>query len=103
WEGGALVFTDPNGTRPATQAELVETWSRPLPEKFRTGAHPEGLMQKDALVAWATDHEGFREANGTDRWEDLQRLLSRLAAAPPPPSLHRGMKMGGTDLDAFLR
>lgn len=102
WQGSTLIFTDPNGTRPMTQAELLRTWSRPLPEKFRTEAHPEGLMQKDALAAWVTHSADYENAGGTDRWEDLWRLGNRLVNTRKAPTLYRGLQMSPAEVDAFL-
>ncbi|MBL9155013.1 MAG: hypothetical protein JNK37_21205 [Verrucomicrobiales bacterium] len=102
WEGKTLVFTDPNGTRPATQAELLEMWSRPLPEKFRTEAHPEGLLQKDALKRFVEQNDRFRDAADTDRWEDLVRLHARLVNDRERDRLHRGLRLRDAEIDGFL-
>lgn len=102
WDRDVLVMTDPNGTRPVTQAELIETWSRPLPEKFRSEEHPDGLFQKTSLKDWVSDHDNFEKQNATDRWEDLQRLMGRLENTVSPARLERGMQVKESDLEGFL-
>jgi hypothetical protein len=102
FDGDTLRMTDPNGTRPYTAEKLAEVWSRPLPERFHD-LPGEGHMQREALRQWASDHEGFKEANGTDRWEDLQRLHMRLPDPAAPVDLWRGMRMADAKLDEFLR
>jgi hypothetical protein len=93
WDGDALVFTDPNGTRRTTEAELVETWSRPLPEPFRTEDHPAGLFQRDSVLLLADEPEAFAARPDTDAWDDLARALMRLH----PRKDHRRILAGIAD------
>ena len=102
WHGDTFVFTDPNGTRPLPAEKLAEIWARPMPQPFRT-LRGDGLMQKDALAAWFSDHELFRDAGGTDRWQDLLRVEYRLTNTSRPARLWRGISMGNAQLDKFLR
>lgn len=96
WEGKTLRFTDPNGTRPYTAAELDATWAKPLPEGF-------DHLQKEAFVDWVSDHEDFKKKNATDRWEDLQRVHARLVNEKTPETLYRGMAMAREDLEGLLK
>lgn len=81
-DGRTLVFTDPNGSRPATDDELAATWSQPLPERFRTEDHPAGLFQRDAVLVFAEDPERFVRRTDTDAWDDLARAIERITPAP---------------------
>lgn len=102
WDHDTLHYTDPNGTRPATQDQLLHLWSRPLPEPFHTAAAPDGHLQRAALLAQVTDNKDWTGKNGTDVWEDYQRLLARLINTQPPPPLQRGMSMTADKLNKFL-
>jgi len=101
WDGEILRLTDPNGTRPFTAGQLAEVWSRPMPAAFRS-LRGQGLMQRQSLAEWFSGHEDFRSANGTDAWEDLQRLEMRLVSKPVE-TLWRGMAMSREAADLFLR
>ena len=102
WDGDTLRMTDPNGTRPYTAEALAQVWSRPLPERFHD-LPGQGQMQREALRQWASDHDDFERANGTDRWEDLLRVWQRLPAPDEPAELWRGMAMDDARLQGFLR
>ena len=102
WDGDTLRMTDPNGTRPYTAEALAQVWSRPLPERFHD-LPGQGQMQREALRQWASDHDDFGRANGTDRWEDLLRVWQRLPAPDEPAELWRGMRMAAPEVEKFLR
>lgn len=80
-EAPALIFTDPNGTRPADEAGLARIWSRPLPAAFHDIA-PEGLFQRQAVLDFADDPERFSKKTDRDAWDDLARAVGRLSASP---------------------
>lgn len=104
WEGNVLEFTDPNGTKPYSAEELVELWKEPLPDTF-SKLPGKGLMQKQALIDWANDHEDFEKKyknQYTDRWDDITRLHGRLKPADEVPSLYRGLKKSSEDVEGFL-
>ena len=101
WQGQKLVFTDPNGSRPYTAAELGPVWREDLPEHFVT-LPGKGQMQREAFVDWVSDDEDFRETNSTDRWSDLQRIHARLVNETTPERLYRGMSMSPTVLAEFI-
>lgn len=58
WEGPVLRFTDPNGTRPGTAAEVARWITAPLPVDPAT-KRPFPRLQAAALAKWAEDHELF--------------------------------------------
>lgn len=101
WKGDKFIFTDPNGTRPMTGEKLAEIWGRGMPPAF-SDLPGGGLMQMDAAIRWLGDHEEFRDANGTNAWDDLLRLAGRLISSPVE-RLWRGMAMPTEKLDEFLR
>lgn len=86
WKGETLVFTDPNGTRRYTGEELAEVWQRPMPESFQD-LPGGGQMQREVFMDWAADSDRFvsdpaagpYRLGRTDRWEDLRRVIARLA------------------------
>lgn len=75
-----LRFTDPNGTRPGTPAEIAEIITRPLPIDPATG-EPFPRHQLEALRNFAEDPEAFVKPAGRYRnqWNDLGRLIRRTA------------------------
>jgi hypothetical protein len=85
WDKDTLVFTDPNGTRPASPERLAEIWKSPLPAKFEhlPGG---GQMQREAFLDWVADSGRFwndpaageNKQGRLDWWEDFQRVLMRL-------------------------
>lgn len=101
WHGDTLVFTDPNGTRPMTGEKLVEIWEKGMPPAFED-LPGKGLGQMDSALRWLGDHEEFRDANGTNAWDDLLRLAGRIISRPVE-RLWRGMAMSTEKLDEFLR
>ena len=101
WQGDKFVFTDPNGTRPSPPEKLVDMWSRGMPDVF-SDLPGGGLMQMDAAIRWLGNHEDFRDANGTNAWDDLLRLAGRIVSSPVE-RLWRGMAMPTEKLDEFLR
>lgn len=82
WESEApdapLVFTDPNGSRPVSPIELVQLYSTPLPVPFHEIA-PEGLFQRESVLAFAEDPQKFTTKPDRDRWDDLARAVARIA------------------------
>lgn len=84
WQGDKLVFTDPNGTRPATPEALAKLWKTELPETF-ADLPGNGQTQRESFLQWVAEH-GFywNEGSETTRlgrtnvWEDFQRVLKRL-------------------------
>lgn len=80
WRGEALVFTDPNGTHPVDDDELLKLWSIPLPRLFHDIA-PGGLWQRQSVLDFAADPEGFAANPVTDQWDDLARAVGRTTDA----------------------
>lgn len=92
WKGDTLVFTDPNGTRPATAEQIAAMWQRGMPKAFhRTypkvgdfrGGNDEGLLQRFALTRWVENHNAFIKADGYtpgkfDWYDDITRLFQRI-------------------------
>lgn len=71
WQGDALVFTDPNGTRRYTAPKVAEVITSKLPEGFPN-------LQADAAKAWAEDALGkVKLRPGTDRTDDFVRFVQR--------------------------
>lgn len=105
WDGGTLIHTDPNGTRPMTARELADTWRAGLPDEFKP-------RQRDAFLEWVRDSRAFnsrsREGDrfftpGSDRWSDFIRMIDRLENEGSADALWRGMSMDRQNLDKFLR
>lgn len=78
-DGKTLVFTDPNGSRPMAAGDLQRAYATPLPPRFRSEAHPQGLFQRDAVLAFGEDPEAFAKRPERDAWDDLTRAVGRLA------------------------
>jgi hypothetical protein len=111
WRGDKFVFTDPNGSRPATQQELISIWAKGMPEKFHRvidkkieirGGNDRGLRQEFALIRWIENHVGFsREINSKgntiyapgkyDLYDELLRLFHRLPVMTESKTLFRGI------------
>lgn len=100
WNKDTLVFTDPNGTRPLPAEKLVEIWGKGMPARFED-LPGKGLGQMDSALRWLGDHEEFRDANGTNAWDDLIRLANRITSRPVD-TLWRGMAMSTEKLNEFL-
>lgn len=83
WESEAaaapLVFTDPNGSRPVSPMELETMWSTPLPQPLHEIA-PDGLFQRESVLAFAEDPEAFASKPDRDQWDDLARAVGRITA-----------------------
>lgn len=78
WRDEALVFTDPNGTRPIAPVDLAELWKKNFPPQIE-------LFQKAALDEWLAAPEAFdRKPSPSstpgrlDAFDDLLRLFNRL-------------------------
>lgn len=69
WQGGVLIYTDPNGTRPYPATALPAIIGTP-----NQAGVP--LLQADALRAWASGGSPALPA-GTDRLADFSRLVWR--------------------------
>lgn len=69
-DGEAIVFTDPNGTRPAPVSELVELLRRP---------NVDGTRNYQAEAAERLAEGTLRE--GTDLMDDMGRLVRRVMGA----------------------
>ncbi len=83
WEGDSLIFTDPNGTRPALPEQLAPVL-RGLnvdgTENYQLAAVKEWLAlggDEDAFAAMREKHAG------TDLLDDWNRLTDRLQAGSP--------------------
>lgn len=103
WHGDTLLFTDPNGTRPGA-ADQVGRWiTAPLPVDPGTG-QPFPSHQRDALQALADDPGGFvnPRSRHRDQWQDLRRLIQRVAGPEQSRSLLRGLAQAGDDPDSLL-
>ena len=71
WQDDALVFTDPNGTRPYPAAKLAAVVTGKLPAGFPN-------LQADAAKSWAQDAlANIKLRPGTDRTDDFVRLVQR--------------------------
>jgi len=103
WKADALVFTDPNGSRPLSAAKIVESWDKGMPDVFQD-LPGSGLFQRHALKLWSENHEAFtREVDpqtGTDIlpapgrlniFDDLWRLFLRLLPMPEDTPVFRGL------------
>jgi len=110
WDKDRIVFTDPNGTRPYTAAELADVWKQPLPKAF-SELPGEGQMQKASYIEWAQDHARYEndpEKNkypgGKDYWADFHRVVSRLKpSGREAGELFRGISFNSSrDLGSFL-
>lgn len=110
WQGDRIVFTDPNGTRPYTAAELADVWQQPLPKAF-SELPGEGQMQKASYIEWAQDHarydndpENKNRPGGKDYWADFHRVVSRLKpSGREAGELFRGISFHSSrDLGNFL-
>lgn len=80
WRGDTLIYTDPNGSRPVAVEELETLWSRPLPETFHDAAR-DGLFQRQSVIDFADDPEGFARRPERDQWDDLARAVGRVSDA----------------------
>ena len=106
WDGDILVHTDPNGTRPATQDQLIDMWGN-LPEEIEP-------RQERSFIEWVRDSGTFQEKPkykpGSNQWDDMVRLSNRIEPSETAV-LHRGavfpetLKKGrpGITLDDFLK
>lgn len=83
WEGKTLKFTDPNGTRPYTAEKLAEVIDAVLPAGIPK-------LQAEAVKTWAEDPAYFRRFPGSDKAEDLARLVRRTEPLPEGTVLYRG-------------
>lgn len=81
-----LIFTDPNGTRPGTIADIAATIAAPLPIDPATGERFPSL-QAEALEAFAANPEEFARKTDRDVWHDFARLTARIA---PTEEARRG-------------
>lgn len=77
WDGEKMIFTDPDGTRPATAAKLKEIWDKPAPEGF------ERITQKEVLDAW----DDGATPDPQDARVTLRRLFDRLVNEEAPPAV----------------
>ncbi len=78
-----LLFTDPNGTRPFSAADLAAVITAPLPHGFRQ-------HQADALRTWAEQPARIRRNPGGDHAHHLLRLVRRTEPLPPGTIIYRG-------------
>lgn len=83
WQGEDLIFTDPNGTRPAGPAALARVIGRPNVDGTRN-------YQERALARWLElggDEEALAEMRrvhaGEDMLDDFNRLVDRMQRAEP--------------------
>lgn len=92
WQGDKLVFTDTNGSRPYTAEKLAEVITAPLPKAFEH-LPGKGQMQAEAVKVWAEAPAAFRKSGrGSDRSEDLLRLMERTEPVPAGSVVYRGEK-----------
>lgn len=92
-ENGKIVFTDPDGTKPYSAAELAELWARPAPAGY------DRLTQKDALDAWdGGDTEDLQDAR-----VKLRQLFDRIEPSDPPLELVREIELREDQMMAILR
>lgn len=73
-----LVFTDPNGSRPMSPEGLERVYSQSLPKDFH-GDVPGGLFQREAVLDFGEDPQGFAANPNRDAWDDLARAVGRIA------------------------
>ncbi len=83
WEGKTLRFTDPNGTRPYTDEALAGVIDAVLPAGIPK-------LQAEAVRTWAENPEYFRRFPGSDKAEDLARLVRRTEPLSEGTMLYRG-------------
>jgi hypothetical protein len=69
WDGDTLVHTDPNGSKPSSQSDLIASWDH-MPDGFET-------KQKDSLNTWLENPDAEYESGG-GIWDDIERLAERL-------------------------
>jgi|APGre2960657404_1045060.scaffolds.fasta_scaffold00231_11 hypothetical protein len=92
-QDGKLVFTDPDGSKPATAAKLAEIWAKPAPAGY------DRLTQKDALDAWA----GGQTPDAQDARIILRKLFDRIETAESPADLWRGFKLSAAEAVVLIR
>lgn len=78
-----LLFTDPNGTRPFSAADLAAVITALLPRGFRQ-------HQADALRTWAEQPVRIRRNPGGDHTHHLLRLVRRTKPLPAGTVIYRG-------------
>lgn len=92
-ENGKVVFTDPDGTKPYTAAELAELWSLPAPEGY------ERLTQKEAIDSW----NGGTTEDAKDARVKLRQLFERIPPEPVNDEMIRQIEIGEDQLAVVLK
>jgi len=93
WDGGKIVFTDPDGTRKYPAEKLAEIWKRPAPAGY------DRLTQKDALDDW----DGGLDEGGTASRIKLRQLFDRIETKEQPEELWRAVELRPADAFALIR
>jgi hypothetical protein len=95
WDGGKVVFTDPDGTKKYPAAKLVELWAKPAPAGY------EAITQKQALEEWS----GGLIPDPSSARVILRRLFDRIETAPVdrPAELWRVIRLGAADVVDLVR
>ncbi len=93
WNGDTLVFTDPNGTKPYSAAEIVEVLKKPLPDGLY-GKDTSSYHQRDAAIEWANNSDWIKEHPASDQAYHLGRLVNRIIPLDSNIHIWRGMSFG---------
>lgn len=96
WEGDELIYTDPNGTREASQDEIVDLWETGLPESIQGGGL-RGMRQLSAFISFAMD-----TLSDVQLIDDVTRLFKRIVNDSDPSAVHRVIEVDESEVDPFI-
>jgi len=105
WDGDRLVFTDPNGTKPYSAADIVAILNKPLPANFY-GDGKSPYHQRDVAAEWSKDSSWIKNHTASDKAYHFGRLLNRIEPLESETPVYRGMSWKTTvepqKLDHFM-
>ena len=93
WQGNKLVFTDPNGTKPYSDTEIVNVLNQPLPKNIY-GENISPYHQRAAAIEWANNSDWIKTHQSSDKAYHLGRLINRIIPLNSKTTLWRGMSWG---------
>lgn len=90
WDGNKLVFTDPNGTKPYSDTEIVDVLKNKITAKIY-GSSIDPNHQRNALIEWTKNSNYIKNHTTTDKAYHFGRLLNRIEPMQSSEEIYRGM------------